>query len=694
MSSNKPFPSSDLDVFKENSLILDNFVNSQENEHPDRFARKRPTITGIIKEAFNVRTDISNMNETLIGQSRWDVVPKNTSLSLGGDNGALNKQAQALFNRTVMLKVHTRETLRRTYQEVGLNLVEGSFEEGGELKTITDVLLEEKTSKVYSWSGSFPKVVNEGTLPTSEVEYVEKSDLIFLTVNDVEEVKNLNLVPGGRVLVTSNHFSLYHIEGGVSEFQLINPQITPNVFLSLIPINGVLSTKAAGCKDEDDTKILDQLIRYGKKIQSSVLLDCPVTLVTPLDSVKYISIPADSTFYSENPRLYRIKIKPKMGVVVETGLCLETFKGLQGDEPEMCSGSVVKDIYITLDRSDGGEVKVGHCIIGGMFRTMFIRPYASGFSRHNILICRTWYSTIQGPFGRAGLGNGVTIGKHPDVNPGWDGAVNAINIDEVWGHGNGLSGTWSPNDNEDLGYGVGIYGANFSLTIGKCVCEGNRGAGFQNKLSYGNFNIESMYLENNKGHDYYSASVRSSGISWSTPNVFLSRNANVKVNHDPNTTASLIGFPFAIDSNVFDFSGVNFANVKLSKETCYPVRSKLGQLMSTDYKIVSSEDGDLNKYDVLCKGVNPVSSLIFDNNMELIFIPYKTTTSTDQFVYQITKNGADQGTTLGKAGPFTAFQQVKLTTWTGSHDVFYSFKVVDSYNEPCPGRFIIKSRHL
>lgn len=177
MSSNKPFPSSDLDVFKENSLILDQFVNSQDNEHPDRFNRKRPTITGIIKEAFNVRTDISNMNETLIGQSRWDAVPKNTSLSLGGDNGALNKQAQALFNRTVMLKAHAREALRRTYQEVGLNLVEGSFEQGGTLNTIADILLEEKTGKCYSWSGSFPKVVSKGTLPTSEVEFVDKAQV-------------------------------------------------------------------------------------------------------------------------------------------------------------------------------------------------------------------------------------------------------------------------------------------------------------------------------------------------------------------------------------------------------------------------------------------------------------------------------------------------------------------------------------
>ena len=104
MSSNKPFPSSDLDVFKENSLILDQFVNSQDNEYPDRFNRKRPTITGIIKEAFSVRTDIANFQGNLVGTSRWDPIPKNVSLTLGGDNGALNKQAQALFNRTESLR--------------------------------------------------------------------------------------------------------------------------------------------------------------------------------------------------------------------------------------------------------------------------------------------------------------------------------------------------------------------------------------------------------------------------------------------------------------------------------------------------------------------------------------------------------------------------------------------------------------
>lgn len=694
MSSNKPFPSSDLDVFKENSLILDNFVNSQENEYPDRFARKRPTITGIIKEAFNVRTDISNMNETLIGQSRWDAVPKNTSLSLGGDNGALNKQAQALFNRTVMLKVHAREALRRTYQEVGLVLVPGSFEDGGVLETITDVLLEEKTGHCYSWSGSFPKVVAKGSLPTSENEFVDKTNTSFLTIANISDATKLSLTPGDKVLVLSNNCSFYKVRTGTSLYPNINPQLSQEMYLAMIPINGCLSTTSGGCKDDDDTIILDQLIKYGKSISAAVVVDCPIKLKTPLDNVKYISIPSDFTIYSENPRLYRIMIQPPRGVSVECGLCLETFNGLQGQEPEMCSGSVVKDIYLTLNGVDGGEVKVGHCIVGAMFRTMFIRPYASGFSRHNILICRTWYSTIQGPFGRAGLGNGVTIGKHPDVNQSWDGAVNAINIDEIWGHSNGQSGSWSAVTSEDIGYGVGIYGQNFSLTIGKCVCEANKGSGFQNKLSYGNFKIESMYLESNLGHDYYSAITNSGGISWSTPNVFLSRDANVKVNPDPNTSASLIGFPFNIENNTFDFSGVNFANVKLSRESSYQVRSILGPLMSADYKIISSEDGDLNTYSVLCKGTNPVASLTFANNMELIFIPYKTTTGTDQFIFQITKDGVDQGTTLGKSGPFTAFKQVKLTSWSGSYNSFYSFKIVDSYNEPCPGRFIIISRHL
>lgn len=176
MPTNNPLPSSNLEDFKDNSIILDHFVNSQEEQHPDRFGRARPTITGIIREAFNVRTDITNMNDFLIGLPRWDEVPKNTSLTLGGDNGALNKQAQALFNRTLILKTNVREALRKIFQETGLNLVEGSFEQGGTLTNPTDVLLEEKTGKVYSWNDVFPKTVSGNTSPSNDINWVDQSN--------------------------------------------------------------------------------------------------------------------------------------------------------------------------------------------------------------------------------------------------------------------------------------------------------------------------------------------------------------------------------------------------------------------------------------------------------------------------------------------------------------------------------------
>lgn len=44
----------------------------------------------------------------------------------------------------------TREALRRSYAEVGYNLVDGSFETGGVLVNANDVLLQERTGKAFS----------------------------------------------------------------------------------------------------------------------------------------------------------------------------------------------------------------------------------------------------------------------------------------------------------------------------------------------------------------------------------------------------------------------------------------------------------------------------------------------------------------------------------------------------------------
>lgn len=72
------------------------------------------------------------------------------------------------------------EALRRTYADAGLLLVEGSFETGGTLNSVTDVLLHNVTTKVYVWSGAFPHVVIPGTDPTAVGSgYVLRTDVVL-----------------------------------------------------------------------------------------------------------------------------------------------------------------------------------------------------------------------------------------------------------------------------------------------------------------------------------------------------------------------------------------------------------------------------------------------------------------------------------------------------------------------------------
>lgn len=87
----------------------------------------------------------------------WNAVPElsTSTLALGGPAGPMNSQAQALEARTKLLKNYSREALRRSYADAGLNLVDGSFEEGGVLTSTTDVMITASGSG-YSWTGTYP----------------------------------------------------------------------------------------------------------------------------------------------------------------------------------------------------------------------------------------------------------------------------------------------------------------------------------------------------------------------------------------------------------------------------------------------------------------------------------------------------------------------------------------------------------
>ena len=74
------------------------------------------------------------------------------------------------------------EALRRTYANVGLTLVTGSFEDGGILTKDTDVLLHEVSGKAYAWTGTYANGIHtviRGTDPTAVGSgYVSKAYVI------------------------------------------------------------------------------------------------------------------------------------------------------------------------------------------------------------------------------------------------------------------------------------------------------------------------------------------------------------------------------------------------------------------------------------------------------------------------------------------------------------------------------------
>ena len=165
-----------LDLY-DNSSNIDQYVNSQEDTFPDRFGTKRLTLAGLIKRSMALRNEINDFSGALTFKPEWSDVPMNVSESVGGDGGALNLQAEALGNRSEINKITSREALRRTYLEVGLNLVDGSFEQGAVITSTTDVVLHEKTGKCYSGPiGNVPK----GTDPLSG-GFVDLSDCLLKT---------------------------------------------------------------------------------------------------------------------------------------------------------------------------------------------------------------------------------------------------------------------------------------------------------------------------------------------------------------------------------------------------------------------------------------------------------------------------------------------------------------------------------
>ena len=208
-----PIGSDDQLDLQDNAISFDYAMNSPAALWQDRFGKQHKTVQQALKDVGFKPAGFDFVSGGTLGIGDRDkcvfyptdgywyswngqlpyVVTANSSPTPGG------KKGWGVVTRDE--RVIAREALRRTYQEVGLNLVEGSFEEGTVLVNVNDVLLQERTGKAFSGSAG---TVAAGTDPTSG-GFVDRSNTLakISHTSVVGMVGNCSLVVGNRVETVS-----------------------------------------------------------------------------------------------------------------------------------------------------------------------------------------------------------------------------------------------------------------------------------------------------------------------------------------------------------------------------------------------------------------------------------------------------------------------------------------------------------
>lgn len=95
----------------------------------------------------------------------WDITTDGKLLiksAIAGDELYL---CQYDFRAAKKINTNTREQWKRILAEVGINLVDGSFERGATAANYNDAVWHDAGSKCYIWGGILPKIVSENSSP-------------------------------------------------------------------------------------------------------------------------------------------------------------------------------------------------------------------------------------------------------------------------------------------------------------------------------------------------------------------------------------------------------------------------------------------------------------------------------------------------------------------------------------------------
>jgi len=219
-NTGNPIESADVRDMSDNAKNFDEFSNSMSDLFTDRLGRDRQTIEGSIRKTgfqpasfdfvtggtlFSGDRNKAVFNPEPSGDNNWYawqgafpkvISPNSTPETSGGlVEGAWKPVTNNILAPTV------RESIRRSYQEAGLNLVGGSFQAGFTFSGDNDVALDEATGKSFSGpTGTYPA-------GTSTAGFIDKSKILKNTLAGVPDYSGTPLYDGSdqsRITASDN----------------------------------------------------------------------------------------------------------------------------------------------------------------------------------------------------------------------------------------------------------------------------------------------------------------------------------------------------------------------------------------------------------------------------------------------------------------------------------------------------------
>lgn len=150
-----------------------------------------PSATQVVGDDYLVVEQPDKTKKATAFQVISDLDLANKS-SLTGPGGAAiigTEDGQGVQKSLDTDRANTRELWRRALHDLGLTLVDGSFEEGATLTYTTDAIWHMSGSQCYTWSGTFPRSVPAGSTPsTTGSGWITVGGLSLL--DEVTEIKN------------------------------------------------------------------------------------------------------------------------------------------------------------------------------------------------------------------------------------------------------------------------------------------------------------------------------------------------------------------------------------------------------------------------------------------------------------------------------------------------------------------------